>query len=81
MLPFMKPKSIGAVMIHKMKPDGNQEPMHEEGQPDPGLVIAMEDFKKAMEGKNIHAMCEAFKNAFEIMESAPQAENKMEEGL
>lgn len=74
MLPFMKPKSIGAVMIHKIKSDGNQEPMHEEGAHDPGLVMAMEDLKKAMEAKDIMGMCEAFKNAFDIVQSAPDAE-------
>ncbi len=74
MLPFLKPKPLGAVIIHKMDKDGSQEPMHEEGQPDPGLVMAMEDLKKAMEGKDIHAMCEAFKAAFDICESAPPEE-------
>ncbi len=74
MLPFMKPKSIGAVIIHKMDKDGSQEPMHEEGEQDPGLVMAMEDFKKAFDGKDITAMCEAFKAAFEILESAPHEE-------
>lgn len=74
MLPFMKPRPMGSVMIHKVDSEGKQEPLHEEGQPDPGLVMAMEDLKKAMESKDIHAMCEAFQAAYDICESAPSEE-------
>lgn len=81
MLPFNRPKSIGAVMIHKIDSDGKQEPMHEEGEPDPGLVMAMEDFLKAANAKDVMKMCEAFKAGFEILESAPHAENKYEDEI
>lgn len=79
MLPMFKPHKAVGVIVAKYK-DGETTPLHEEGEQEPGLVMAMEDFLRAKEAKDPHAMAEAFKAAFEICESYPHEENsEMEE--
>lgn len=81
MLPFLKPKKLSAIIIHKTKPEGGTEPMHEEGEEMPELVGAAENLISAVHAKDAHATAEAIKAAFEICESYPhyEGEHKGEE--
>ncbi len=74
MLPFLKPRKLGAVMIAHSKPEGGIEDMHEEGENDPGLLSAMEDLHSAMNSKDMDAMAKAFQAAFDICDSKPESE-------
>lgn len=73
MLPFIKPKGIVSVIVAKRKPDGSTEPMHEEGQPDPRMVIAAEDLISAIHAKDANAVAGALEYAMSLgEESAPE---------
>lgn len=68
MLPFLQPKKAASVIMAKMKPDGI-EPMHEEGEEDPSLMMAAEDILSAISMKDAKALAEALKAANDIMNS------------
>jgi len=76
MLPFLKDlkeASVSApVDVKKREPD-------EEMEYD-ALESAMEDFCHAEERKDYQAMAEAFRAAFEILESEPHQEYEEDEG-
>jgi len=74
MLPFLQPKKAAAVMIAKRKPSGSIEPMHEEGEQDPGLMSAAEDLISAVHAKDAKGVADALKAAFEMADSEPHVE-------
>lgn len=73
MLPFLNPRKSAGVIIAKRVGD-KTEPMHEEGEPEPGLMAAAEDLISAVHMKDAKAVAEAFKAAFEVCESYPHEE-------
>ena len=76
MLPFLKDLKEASVSqpapVQKREPDEEQEY--------DALESAMEDFCHAEERKDYQAMAEAFRAAFEILESEPHEEYGHEEG-
>lgn len=69
MLPFLKPRKLGAVMIAKAKPEGGVEDLHEEGEMDPGLVAAMDDFLSAHSQKDSVGMAKSLHSFHSILNS------------
>lgn len=70
MLPFLKPRQIGAVMIAKKSDQGIQD-QHSETEYDPGLHAAMEDFSRAHGSKDVEGMVRSLSAAFDILSSRP----------
>jgi hypothetical protein len=73
-LPFLKPqRRDAAVMIAERKPDGNiKENADADG--DQGLQAAAADMLRAIAAKDDKGLAEAFRAAFEILESQPHEE-------
>ncbi len=80
MLPFLQPKKAAGVIMAKRTPQGTTEPMHEEGEHEPGLMSAAEDLISAVHAKDAKGVADAFKAAFEVCESYPHEENEQMEG-
>lgn len=68
-LPFLKPRKLASVIIAKVKPEGNVEPMHEEGDEQPELMGVAESLISAVHAKDAAAVAEALRAAIEICES------------
>lgn len=66
MLPFLRPKKMSAVIMASAKPEGGMEDKGMEGEPNPGLVSAMEDFISAVHMKDASAAAKAWAAADEI---------------
>jgi len=79
MLPFLQPRKQAGVIIAKRVGD-KTEPMHEEGEHEPGLMAAVEDLISAVHAKDAQGAADAFKAAFEICESYPHEEGAELEG-
>lgn len=73
MLPFLKPRKLGAVMVQKTIKDGGVESMHEEGELDPGLQVAMDDFLSAHAQKDSTGMAKAMHSFYSILDSTPDS--------
>lgn len=73
MLPFLAPKKQAGVIIAKRVGD-KTEPMHEEGEEDPGLMAAAEDLISAIHAKDAKAAAQALKAAFEVCDAYPHEE-------
>jgi len=73
MLPFLAPKKQAGVIMAKRVGE-KTEPMHEEGEHEPGLMAAAEDLISAVHAKDAKAVADAFKAAFEVCESYPHEE-------
>ncbi len=56
MLPFLKPKNIGSVIIAARKKDGSTEVQGEEGQPSPEAVAHAESILSAIANKDAVAL-------------------------
>lgn len=68
MLPFLQPKKQASVIMAKRVGD-KTEPMHEEGEHDPGLMSAAEDLISAVHSKDAKAVAGALKAAWEVCDS------------
>lgn len=66
MLPFMKPKIQGSVIMMAHKPDGSNEVKGEEGQPNPALMAIAEDLISAIHSKDAMAVAHALDAAIQI---------------
>ncbi len=73
MLPFLQARKSAGVIMAKRVGD-KTEPMHEEGEHEPGLMAAAEDLISAVHSKDANAVADAFKAAFEVCESCPHEE-------
>lgn len=71
MLPFLKPRKLGTVMMAKAHSDGDVESLGEEGEMHPGLVSAMDDFLSAHSQKDSTAMAKAMHSFHSICSSTP----------
>lgn len=65
MLPFLAPRKQAGVIIAKRVGD-KTEPMHEEGEQDPGLMSAAEDLLSAISSKDASAVAAALKAAYDV---------------
>lgn len=74
MLPFLKAKPAGSVVIHKTKSDGDMMPEKEEGGHPPELISASEDLIKAVASKDATAVADALYAAFTFCDSEPHFE-------
>lgn len=74
MLPFLKPKQIGQVVVIKAKDDGELEPIKEEAQHPPELIDAAEDLIKAVSSKDASAVADAIYAAFLVCDASPHVE-------
>lgn len=74
MLPFLKPKQMGAVIRVHQKEDGSSESMGPADEHDPGLVAAAEQLIKAVHNKDTDSVVDAFKSAYDILESQEKPE-------
>lgn len=63
MLPFLKPKKLSAVIIHKVKPEGGTTPEGEEGEPKPELMSIAESLISAVHSKDAAAVADALEAA------------------
>ena len=80
MLPFLKPKAMSGVIIARKKADGGGiEPMHEEGEHEPGLMAAAEDLISAFHMKDAKAVADALVAAFHVADLMPHEEGPHEE--
>lgn len=70
MLPFLKPKVVSGVIMSYRKPDGQEEKYHEDEE----LHAISEDFIQAVHAKDAQAVADAFRAAFECLESQPHEE-------
>lgn len=68
MLPFLAPKKMAGVIVAKMKKPAEIEPMHEEGEMEPGLMSAAEDLISAVHMKDAKAVAMALKSAMDMNE-------------
>lgn len=78
MLPFLKPKAVSGIIISHRKSDGSDPKNEPEDQEDQGLMACAEQMIRAMHAKDAQGVAEAFKAAFEILESAPHEEAEHE---
>lgn len=70
MLPFLAPRKQAGVIIAKRIGD-KTEPLHEEGEHEPGLMAAAEDLISAVHAKDAKGVASALKAAHEVCESYP----------
>lgn len=81
MLPFLKAKPAGSVVVYKTKSDGDMMPEKEEGGHPPELLSAAEDLIKAVASKDASAVADAIYAAFSYCDSEPHVEGPhIEEG-
>lgn len=66
MLPFMKPRPQGAVIIAARKPDGSHSPEKEEGGVNPALMAIAEDLISAVHAKDATGVAHALDAAAQI---------------
>lgn len=78
-LPFLNPRKIASVIVARQKEDGAVEPLHEEGEMEPGLMDAAERMIGALGMKDAKALAQAFQDAFMICESYPHEEAEGDE--
>lgn len=71
MLPFLQPRKQAGVIIAKRKPEGGIEPMHEEGEHEPGLMAAAEDLISAVHAKDAKGVADAMKAGYECCSYGP----------
>lgn len=74
MLPFLKAKPAGSVVVYKTKSDGDSMPEKEEGGHPPELISAAEDLIKAVASKDASAVADAIYAAFSYCDSEPHIE-------
>ena len=72
MLPFLKPKAVGSVVVL----DSKQKPSHEEGEHPPELMAAAEDLLSAIANKDAKAVADAMSAAFYYCDSQPHEEGE-----
>lgn len=68
MLPFLKAKKLGSILMARHKPDGGMEPMNEEGEHKPELMSAAEALISAIHAKDATAVAQALKDADATMD-------------
>ena len=73
MLPFLKPKQIGSVIIARRKASGSIEPEQEEGSEHPAMVNAAEKMISAVHAKDATSVAEAMRMAHEHLNPKEQA--------
>lgn len=79
MLPFLKPKQIGSVIIAaRQKKDGAIESEGPKEEHSPELISACESLISAFHAKDATAAASAFEEAFEALEKAPHEESSNE---
>lgn len=69
MLPFMKPKELGAVIQARKNSNGKLDVVKEEGSHSPGLLSATEDLIRHVHNKDVHGAANALKAFHEIKAS------------
>lgn len=81
MLPFLKPKQIGSVIIAaRQKKNGQIESEGAENESSPEFMSAIESLISAVHAKDAKAAAEAFEDAFEALEAQPHEEAEHEQG-
>lgn len=73
MLPFLKPKQIGSVIIARRKASGSIEPEREEGSENPTMVSAAEKMISAVHAKDAMSVAEAMRLAHEHLNPKEQS--------
>lgn len=84
---FIKPNSIADAIMQKKSPEGETEGAPEEAQmdigeegEDEGLNSAAHDLMMAIKNEDTAGIAQAFKSAFQILESGPHEEYTEEPG-
>jgi hypothetical protein len=75
-LPFLKPKSVAALIIAHRKSNGSIQDSHMEGEPMPELIQAAEDLMSAFNNKDARGVAMAIQSAFELIDSMPHSEGE-----
>jgi hypothetical protein len=78
-LPFFKKDRRVGLIVEQRHPDGNLERKPDE-EGDPALEACAEDLLRAMNTKDIKAIADALRAAFDVMESEPHEEAEHSEG-
>ncbi len=73
MLPFMKPKHTGGLIVTQRKADGGDIEKHDDSDTD-GLGACAADLIRAVHAKDEAGVAAAMRAAFEILDSAPHDE-------
>lgn len=73
MLPFLKPKKAGTVMVSEYS-DGKMMSKGEKDEIDPGVMAAAEDLISAVHMKDAKSVAMALMDAFQMMEMMPHEE-------
>lgn len=75
MLPFLKKdRAPASTIIMNRKPDGEMEEKTSEEDDNSGLRSCAEDLTRAVHAKDIDAVADAIRCAFEILDSEPHEE-------
>lgn len=69
MLPFLKPKPVAGLIVEHRKPDGSTPESHSEDNADHGLMACAEDLIRATHAKDAKGVADAFRAAFQILDS------------
>lgn len=75
-LPFLQPEKMAGVIAaaRRVKKDGSQSPEHAQDEHPPELMAAAEDLIRQVQSKSASGVATALKNAFMVLDSAPDSE-------
>lgn len=79
MLPFLRPKAQVGITV-KTRPSDSDDTQMDESSDSEGLESAMEDLCHALDAKDYRRAADAFKAAFDMLESQPHEEVPHTEG-
>ena len=77
MLPFLKPEKAASVIVARLK-DHKVEPEHEESEHHHELSAAAQDLIKAVHMKDVSAVADALRAAFQHLDAEPHVEGPHE---